>query len=433
MNENEYKKIIEKTRAKIAISNFKKKEIESMAKNNINIFSKCIAACFIILSLTGVAFADSISNKIYENFFDTGKGTETAINNGYIEEIEMQNEVSSTILENEETGKVIEDTNTSIKVDELIMDDFSLSLILEVTLSDKIQEIIPAKNIWEMNFPDLIIYDEDYNILLSGIGASYDDFCKTHNLDYDYILDPDGKNMGSGINQYIQSRSENSVKIINNIYTGGTRIYPKSKELYFDISEIRISDKEETLVGDEEIYLKGDWDFKVDVPEKMYNRSSINYVQVSTTNLKFNVTAATLLDTGMNIRLDMKDQKQPKRELSPEIEFYNSLPEDDELKNIDILNYFSNKEWQSKEYQEFMENHVRVFDFEKYLITEDGKRFELTVGPRENGGSSIDEENVLHFEGMFDLTKYDASNTVIMHVKDAAGDTGEITLRRVEE
>ena len=75
----------------------------------------------------------------------------------------------------------------------------------------------------------------------------------------------------------------------------------------------------------------------------------------------------------MNIRLDMKDQKQPKRELSPEIEFYNSLPEDDELKNIDILNYFSNKEWQSKEYQEFMENHVRVFDFEKYLITEDGK------------------------------------------------------------
>ena len=100
MNENEYKKIIEKTRAKIAISNFKKKEIESMAKNNINIFSKCIAACFIILSLTGVAFADSISNKIYENFFDTGKGTETAINNGYIEEVEMQNEVSSIILEN---------------------------------------------------------------------------------------------------------------------------------------------------------------------------------------------------------------------------------------------------------------------------------------------------------------------------------------------
>ena len=83
-------------------------------------------------------------------------------------------------------------------------------------------------------------------------------------------------------------------------------------------------------------------------------------------------------------------------------------------------------------HQEFTKSRREAYYFEKYLINEDGEKFELTQGPRANGSGRIDENNIYHFNGMFDLTKYDMSDEITLYV-DYKGKIAEIILEKVEE
>ena len=114
----------------------------------------------------------------------------------------------------------------------------------------------------------------------------------------------------------------------------------------------------------------------------------------------------------------------------PELEFFYSLPEDDELKTVDILNYLECEYKEKDEFWENMQKRSEVFKFEKFITNENGEKFELTVSPRENGGSSIGEDGILKFEGMFDVTKYNASDELVLHI-DYHGKTADIKLKKV--
>ena len=151
---------------KILIANILEDRKNKQKNRIVDIIKPMVAASVMIVSVSGMVFAKDISNKIYNQYF-TGTGVEKAINEGYIENTGMENQNSNTTIENEETGEMIEDNETSVKVSELIMDDFTLSMTFEVTLSDKMKTIITANNVMEMNFPDIVIYDENNRILNS--------------------------------------------------------------------------------------------------------------------------------------------------------------------------------------------------------------------------------------------------------------------------
>lgn len=424
-------KIYENLAENIGLENFKTiDKKQRKVKNAIgNMFTFAICA----LSITGMVFAKEISTKVYENFFGTGNGVGKAIEEGYIEEAKTESEPSESVAINEETGQVIEDFETSIKVDKFLMDDFTLSITFDVEFSDEIKEMIEPSKMGDMNFPDLVIYDENDVILYCLGGVRLTEFCKEHKLgDYNYSTIPDEMFVNSGVNSYIESKNQKSVKMLYNIYTGGD-IYPKSKKLYFDMNKIKISKSPDTIYGEEEITLSGDWNFSVDVPEKMYNRSNIVYKQKSSTNDDFKVTAATLYDTGMDISMELKVEPLPKEPTTPELEFYNSLPEGHTLKTDDIASYLRNKLYNTEEYKEFMKNRLGMYKFDKYLVNENGEKFELTVGPRANGSGYIaPDSNIYKFNGMFDLTKYDMTDTITLYV-DHKGNKAEIVLEKVEE
>ena len=423
-------RIYENITENISLEKFK--TIDKKQRRIKKIISNTLTLAVCVLSITGMVFAKEISAKVYENFFGTGNGVGKAIEEGYIEEIEMESDSSDSVASNEETGQVIEDFETSIKVDEFIMDDFTLSITFDVEFSNKIKEMLAPQKMGDMNFPDLVIYDENNVILYALSTKRVIEFCKEKGLgEYTYETIPEGMQINSGVNSYIAGKNENSVKMLYNIYTGGD-VFPKSKKLYFDMNKIKISDSPDTITGEEEITLKGDWNFEIDVPEKMYNRSNIIYKQKSTTNKDFQVTAATVYDTGTDISLDLKVDEQPKEPLTPEVEFFRSLPDGHELKKIEILNYINNKMYNTPEYQEFTKSRREAYYFEKYLINEDGEKFELTQGPRANGSGRIDENNIYHFNGMFDLTKYDMSDEITLYV-DYKGKIAEIILEKVEE
>ena len=395
-------KILEKTRTKISISNYIREE-NNMQKRK-NIFKTFAASVLMISSCTSMVFAKDISNKIYENVFLTGKGTEIAINNGYIENTEMQAKESaiSTTMKNEEDGKQIEDVDTKIKIDDFIMDDYNLSLTINVELSEKVKEIISPEDIWEMNFPDLVITDENNTVI----------------------------NETTGLNSFIQNRGENPLKVTYNIYTDKNWKFPKAQKLNFSFKTIKISKSDETKYGDEEITLNGSWSFTVDVPEKMYNRKQITYKQISTTNSDFNVLTASTYETGTNIKLKFKAQKHLEKPTTPELEFWKTLDKDDELKTVDIYNYLFKKLCYTDEYIEYSNAEFEIWKFDKYIVNENGDRFDMSEGPNFNGSGYIDDDGIYESTCTFDLTQYDMTDRITLYV-DYHGNKAEIVLEKV--
>lgn len=419
-------KILNNIKDNIAIENFR--TINKKHERTKKILQSTLTVVMCSLSITGIVFAKDISNQIYNKYF-TGKGVEKAINEGYVENTKMQEQSSNSTIQDEETGKIIEDNETKVKVSEIIMDDFTLSMTFEVTLSDKVKDIITSQDVMEMNFPDVVIYDENNNVLNSVYDDYLKKFSEKNNITPKEVID-------SGVNMFVSEKNENTVKVIYNFYTGGECVYPKSKELHIDMNKINIS-KNETVMGDEEISIKGNWNFKVDVPEKMYNRQNIVYRQKSTSNKDFNVESAILYNTGMEIKMKFKAEKQLSMQeietsISKELQFYWSLDKNDELRNIDILNYLESKERDNPEYQKLMRQEMQKWKFDKYLTNSNGQRFDFTVGPRENGSAYIDDDGIMTSTCMFDLTKYDATDEITLHL-EYKGNKADIVLEKVEQ
>ena len=417
----------------IGLEKFKIKEKKSNKLKNISQITLTSVLC--MTSLTSMVFAKDISTKIYDNYFGTGEGVGTAIHNGYIEESKTQANSSETIAKNEITGKKIDGVDTKVKIDKFVMDDFTLSITFDVTLSNKIEDVVPINKVADMNFPDMLIYDENNVILYTLEKNSLKEFCKEKSLNYEeYNLEGE-KVINSGVNTYVDEKNGNHVKVVYNIHTGGDS-YPKSKKINVFMKQIRISEDIEAQDGEEEILLQGNWDFSTNVPEKMYNRHNVIFKQTSTTNKDFNVESAVLYNTGTNIRLKFKAEKV-KREYfnTPELEFYNSLQDNDELKTQEIWRYLENERYNSEEIREkeskSMEEYRNATNFDVYITNKTGEKFGITVGPRENGSKYLDEDGYMNFEGMFDLTKYNASDELILHV-EYKGKNEKITLKKVE-
>ena len=424
-------KIFENLQENIAIENFR--TIYKKHEKTKKILQSTVTVMICCLSITGIVFAKDISTKVYDNFFMTGKGMETAMNEGYIENTDMEYENANTTVENTETGEMIEDVETKVKVSELVMDDFNLSITFDVELSEKAKEIVTADEVWEFNFPDLVISDENNIVLYCPSGVKYEEFSKEKNLGLNYEEAMDKKMyIGSGVNIIPVEREGNHVKVVYNIYTGGDSHYPKSKTLTIDMSKINISQNEQALMGEEEITLTGDWHFDVEVPEKMYKRQSVVYTQIDTTDEDYQVESATLYDTGMQITAKVKTEPQPEHPTFLEYDFYNSLSDDDPLKNVDILGYISWKERQTDAYKEYHKKINELTEITIYLANENGEKFTLVQGPNENGSIGVNEEGILTFEGMFDITKYNEAEKIIVHF-EYRGQTEEVVLKKGDE
>ena len=415
---------------RIAIENFQQLENKSRKRNKM--VQSILTVIICAMSLTGIVLAKDISTKLYYNFFLTGQGMGTAMQEGYIENTNMDYKSSQATIENEETGQKIEAVDTKIKVTEFVMDDFNLSITFDVELSEKVKEMVKTEEVWNFNFPDLVISDENNIILYCPTGIRYEQFSKENNLgtNYEEALD-NGTWIGSGVNIVPIERQGNHVKVIYNIYTGEGNNYPKSKELSFNMTQIKISKEEGTTMGGEEITLTGNWNFDVAVPEKMYQRQSTIYVQTNTTNEDYKVVAATLYDTGMELTMKIKTEKQPQYPSSLEWEFYKTIADEDPYGMPDIMRYIGWKERQTEEYKEYDRKINYLFNLSAYVTNEKGEKFEATMGPRENGLKGIDEEGIMTYQAMFDLTKYNHAEEVTVHF-DYNGQKEEATLHKKE-
>lgn len=323
-----------------------------------------LVACFllVIILTSSIIFSKDIlafMNYLLRN--DSREGIKEAIDNGYIQEVKM-NYISSN--------------GTNVKASEILMDDYNLSIIFNL----EIPEIENIDEVYNINFPNLIISDDENRFIVAEFESpeKYEEFCKENNMEksYNNIAYSDGTYKGDIVSKYD--------KTIEYMYTTYSDNFPKSKKLYINFDKIILKNRntfEQTVV-------EGDWNLKVDLSKEIYNREKMVYNVKSCSKDDLIVTKAEVSNTSMKIEWttrwgdpvytssDSEEEKQRKIE-----EFFNNTHS---VRNILIQN--------------------------EYVENSEGKRFYPTQNSDDDGGYSQMFSGMLNRWQTFNLTKYNATD-----------------------
>lgn len=363
---------------KYIIRNTLKERSDVKMKRN-RVIKVLATSCACIVITTSLVYAKDISNFV-QNFFNHNKGMDTAIQNGYIDEPDMEYVGSKEVKTN---NTVIEAIDTEIKVKNMLMDDYNLSF----TFSLKIDENIDISKIKNVSFPNMLITDENNKIIYCENKDTFDKYCKDNSLNYEYLKFNENY-INNETNYYVKSISqeEHRIDIVYN-FNASVYPYPKSKKMIIDITQIDMSETENSEKN--EISLKGDWNMKFDVAEKFYNRQSLVYTVTKCSDESIDVTEATLSETGMTFEFTSNDEP--------------IYDEDDSL------------EVKRQKIDEFEDKNIVHYVVDEYVENENGEIFNPTESNFESSGTIYGVAGDFKHWQTFDLTKNNATNKLIIH------------------
>ncbi len=426
MNE---KYILEKLKANIAINNFKNEyENEHTLNKEVNwrvynMKKKVITSiCSITILISGVVFATANYDRIASRF-GLGKGIEEAVNNGYIATPEMEYQLSSTTVTEKSEATILDNINVKAKVDDFLMDDLNISTHFTFEIDNKINETIDLNELQYLELKDLIVTDENNKILYCMDKDAFEQYCERNNLNYKFS-EFNENYYNCGLNSFIvrKYKETGSITFTYNMYSSGEKSFPKSKKLNFKFTNIEIGTNENNIVK-----LTGNWNIKLDVPKEMYNRKSIAYKVVSCENPDFQITNATLTNTGFELGIIISNIERP---IEPQIlvdlrkkEFKGEITNEE-------LNRILNTE---KEYMEANYNFhtamlpVAVYDRKNsfnnedienmtYVENEKGEKFKASMSASRRQDSNFIDGNKFSFYETFELTTYTATNKLKVRV-----------------
>ena len=432
MNNNKNNEILEKYKMYVAISNFQndktKEYIPKEEKNwRYTMKRKLIAGlCGGIILISGFTFAANY-DKIIETFF-LGKGIDEAAQNGYIANPNMNYISSNSTATDKISGITLDNISVNAKIEDFLMDDLNISTHFTFEIDPKVNETFDLDTLYAIELKDLIVTDEENKILYCMNQEALENYCKENNIDEKYLGFSDNY-YNCGLNTIIQ-RHDKEHGIINfayNIYTGDAS-FPKSKKLNFKFTEIQLQ-REEWLEDQNSIVnLKGNWNIDLDVPEKMYNRQSIAYKVLNCENPDFQVTNATLTDTGFEFGMIISNIEKPEipqilKDLEQKAsegkisndEFNRLINEDGEIKKV-YDDYFMNQshpvatiDWKNDVEHQNIENVT-------YVENENGEKFDSTMSPSRRADANFIDGNKYSFYETFGLTKNTATDKLKVRV-----------------
>ena len=255
----------------------------------------------------------------------------------------------------------------NISVDSFIMDDYNFAMNFNVTLDEKY-------NIEEFEGLQLL---DDLKIV--------DETGKTVFITHPYDKELAYKGSYSFLTKKI---GENNL-IFSLVATGNPEAFPKSKHLTVEFT--KLSTKQSTY--------QGNWIFEVDVPEEFYTRETVIYKvkSCSEEGIDINSIQATLSNTALKISI-------------PEIKT--------DKVDYDLLHTSPTKSI-----------YDRIALQKEYVETTDGKRFETAQRSDGDGGYTLPagENKIINYYQTFNLTKYDATDEITVHIFTNKGE--EITIK----
>ena len=335
---------------------------------------------------------------------------------------------SDTKVTDQITGITLNNINVKTKIDDFLMDDLNISTHFTFEIDSKINEHFDLDTLHSIELKDLIVTAEDNKILYCTNQETLENYCKENNLDEKYIEFSDNY-YNCGLNTVIQrhNKEKGIINFVYNLYTGD-KSFPKSKKLNFKFTEIQLK-RENWLENENNIVnLKGNWNIDLDVPEKMYNRQSIAYKVVNCENPDFQVTNATLTDTGFEFGMIISNVQKPEQ---PQI--LKDLWQEYENGNIDINEYNRRINEDEKirkaneEYFFVQKKPVATYDWKNsyenksienvtYVENEKGEKFESTMSPSRRQDENFIDDNKYSFYETFGLTTYTATDKLKVRV-----------------
>ena len=435
MKSNYDKELLDKYRMYVAISKFQtdKKTDEYPQRNIFNkwrLFAmkkKTILATILgICVISGVVIAVNIDN-IKNNFRGLGQGVTSAVEHGYIENSDMDYINNNASVSNE-PNKIIDNINLEAKIDNFLIDDCNLSVEFNFKFDEQIDEYVDINNISNIELKDLIIRDEENRIIYSGNDREcFDEYCKLHNLNYTFGEFNDNY-LNNGLNNFTSyySKENRIVKLMYNMYTNK---YPNSKKLYFSFGKLIITEENNENV----IELNGKWNIDLDVPEKMYSRTTDTYKVISCSNDNFKVYSSMVSDTGFEIGLIINNIEKPEypeeiRKIQLEIanKYENVFSTETDKEFYNIINKSPYKEVYSKylekekpincdglQVSEITEDGIRTEKVDRsYVENSNGEQFMCTLSPSRKVKGEWLDGNKYNFYETFGMTKYDSTDNI---------------------
>lgn len=261
------------------------------------LIKKFIITIIGILTITGgIVFAKDIKilvNTLIENIYGNyNNGINTAINNGYSQNIDM---------------KYIESNNIKVKVNQITMDNYNLGIIFNIEIEQR--EFL--ENLYNVQFKNLLIMDEDNNVIFAEYEnqEEFDKYCNDNNL-----------NKGTygigyancGANGSILNIQDNN--IVYSFYTTSEN-FPQSKKLTIKFDKIyllnnKIFDEVNNKKVDNHIAtIEGNWNMDINIGEMSSDRESIDYIVTNINDNNTIVTKASLSMTNMKLELITNSDK----------------------------------------------------------------------------------------------------------------------------
>ena len=348
------------------------------------VFKIISVACTCLIITTSIVFAKDIRNFI-RNFFNTNKGIDTAIENGYIFEPDIK----------------IDSANIEVKMENLLMDDYNLNF----TLNLKFNENINAIDIQKIELPDMIIVDEENRILFCSNKETFDNYCKKHSLNYEYINFND-KYFNSGINWYIKSKdkNQNSLTVICNLYGEN---YPRSKKLSVNFNTMNLFNTENS--ENSNIRIDGMWNLEINIPEEFYNRNVLLYKVKSCSNPNVNISKAEVTNTGMKFELFIQEEKIYDENDSEEV-INEKIAEANEKSTENLI--------ERAEQGNYFGYYMGDFKKDTYVETEDGVKFYPSNSNTQESGCYMDLFNgIVSYWQTYNLTSYDATQNLKIYLQ----------------
>ena len=334
-----------------------KKNNKRMMFSLPRIIATIIAGAMLI---SGVVYAKQIGEFI-KRIFNENRGADTAVQYGYVQEIEKEFTTDSKI---------------KVKINNFLMDDYNINFILNFAFNDEFKEgeSLPIL--------DMIITDELHNILFCLDISTFNKYCNKYNLQLDFHNFSD---------RYVntttyrnETYNENTVSY--NIKS--TVPYPKSQKIYIEFNHITVKMPDGTINE-----LEDEWKIEIDTNELLQKRNLSNYKIIYTNEPSINNFKFDTYNTGTY--LEFTAQFEP---------YITSNMSEDE---------------QTKRKQEFILWNVEQQKCIQNIniINENGEEF-LSVNSNQD-----DEKEDYSFDGSFyywttlDLTRYDMTDTLTLNFK----------------
>lgn len=333
-----------------------------------------------LLCTSGIAYA---TYNYVKNNFNRRKGIETAINNGYIMNVD---------------GEPVTSNDVSLKINQILLDDYNLDI--SFGLEFKNMEI--PDNVQLIEFENIIITDENNNILYHSDNKDFfDNYVKSNNLNIDYIKYSDNYINSSSSNKSNCTNSNNYNLVYNISVNNGT--FPKSNSLHIYIENVVLRMKNNNSV------INTNWNLTSSLSSSFQNRDTVKYSYLSNEgNDDIVSVTATTYTTGTNLKIEMKvsNDEIDAKKLTELIE---SAKAEQQNTESNSLNKIENELYYSK-------NKLHGLISNVYIENALGEKFYVTAKvTTDEYITNSQVKDYIIYSNTFDMTTYNYTNMIILH------------------